>query len=107
MSVNLKTIGDFSYLENMLHKINYNKFYNLHVRGICQIKVEYIHSGSQQKLRSKNWQILKFRSDNQLLKALTNLIILLYDLHFVLNFEVFQLPQHNVHFAKNLTCDNL
>ena len=77
------------------------------IRGICQIKVEYIHSGSQQKLRSKNWQILKFRSDNQLLKALTNLIILLYDLHFVLNFEVFQLPQHNVHFAKNLTCDNL
>ena len=77
------------------------------IRGICQIKVEYIHSGSQQKLRSKNWQILKFRSDNQLLKALTNLIILLYDLHFVLYFEVFQLPQHNVHFAKNLTCDNL
>merc|ERR1712020_819307 len=77
------------------------------VRGICQIKVEYIHSGSQQKLKSKNWQSLKFRSDNQLLKALTNLIILLYDLHFVLNFEVFQLPQHNVHFAKNLTCDNL
>ena len=81
--------------------------YSMPIRGICQIKVEYIHSGSQQKLRSKNWQILKFRSDNQLLKALTNLIILLYDLHFVLNFEVFQLPQHNVHFAKNLTCDNL
>ena len=81
--------------------------YLIWLRGICQIKVEYIHSGSQQKLRSKNWQILKFRSDNQLLKALTNLIILLYDLHFVLNFEVFQLPQHNVHFAKNLTCDNL
>ena len=71
------------------------------VRGICQVKVEYIRSGSQQKLRPKNWQILKFRSVNQLLKALTNLIILLYDLHFVLYFEVYQLtPTEFVYFMK-------